>query len=156
MRYEILLAPEAIADLRRLDASQRSIVKRGIETHLRFEPAKVSKSRIKKLRGMRQLRLAGFMIDDHVNGLLYDHPVFDPFWEAAEALGAFIFVHQGAPTSVAYRTQKYFLLNSVGNLVDRALTFGSLIYGGVMDKYSRRVLGWAYGKRKDVALTLRA
>lgn len=26
----------------------------------------------------------------------------------------------------------------------------------VMDKYSRRVLGWAYGKRKDVVLTLRA
>lgn len=26
----------------------------------------------------------------------------------------------------------------------------------VMDKYSRRILGWAYGKRKDVALTLRA
>ena len=26
----------------------------------------------------------------------------------------------------------------------------------VMDKYSRRVLGWAYGKRKDVALTLTA
>lgn len=26
----------------------------------------------------------------------------------------------------------------------------------VMDKYSRRVLGWAYGKRKDVPLTLRA
>ncbi len=26
----------------------------------------------------------------------------------------------------------------------------------VMDKYSRRVVGWAYGRRKDVALTLRA
>ena len=26
----------------------------------------------------------------------------------------------------------------------------------VVDKYSRRVLGWAYGKRKDVALTLKA
>lgn len=26
----------------------------------------------------------------------------------------------------------------------------------VMDKYSRRVVGWAYGPRKDVALTLRA
>ena len=26
----------------------------------------------------------------------------------------------------------------------------------VMDKYSRRVLGWAYGKRKDVPLTLKA
>jgi putative transposase len=26
----------------------------------------------------------------------------------------------------------------------------------VMDKYSRRVVGWSYGPRKDVALTLRA
>jgi transposase InsO family protein len=26
----------------------------------------------------------------------------------------------------------------------------------VMDKYSRRILGWAYGPRKDVALTLKA
>lgn len=26
----------------------------------------------------------------------------------------------------------------------------------VMDKYSRRIVGWAYGKRKDVALTLKA
>jgi transposase InsO family protein len=26
----------------------------------------------------------------------------------------------------------------------------------VMDKYSRRVLGWAYGRKKDVALTLKA
>jgi putative transposase len=26
----------------------------------------------------------------------------------------------------------------------------------VMDKYSRRMLGWAYGKKKDVALTLKA
>jgi putative transposase len=26
----------------------------------------------------------------------------------------------------------------------------------VMDKYSRRVIGWAYGQRKDVALTLKA
>ena len=26
----------------------------------------------------------------------------------------------------------------------------------VMDEYSRRVLGWAYGKLKDVALTLRS
>jgi transposase InsO family protein len=26
----------------------------------------------------------------------------------------------------------------------------------VMDKYSRKILGWAYGKRKDVALTLKA
>jgi aminocarboxymuconate-semialdehyde decarboxylase len=88
-------------------------------------------------RGIEQLRLAGFMIDDHVEGLTYDHGMFDSVWEAAAQLGAFILVHQGRPTSVTYRTQKYFLLNSVGNLVDRTLTFGCLVYGGVMDKYPR-------------------
>jgi aminocarboxymuconate-semialdehyde decarboxylase len=84
-------------------------------------------------RGIRDLGLQGF--DDYVNNLTYDHAVFDPFWAAAEALGAFLFVHQGRPTSVTYRTEKYSLPNSVGNLVDRTLTFGSLVCGGVMDRY---------------------
>jgi len=88
-------------------------------------------------RGIEQLRLVGFMIDDHVEGLTYDHDMFDSVWAAAADLGAFIFVHQGRPTSVTYRIPKYFLPNVVGNLVDRTLTFGSLIYGGVMDKYPR-------------------
>jgi aminocarboxymuconate-semialdehyde decarboxylase len=86
-------------------------------------------------RGMRQLGLRGFMIDDHVNGLTYDHELFEPFWTAAEALGAFVFVHQGAVTSVTYRTPRYFLLNSVGNLVDRTLTYGCLVHGGVLDRH---------------------
>ena len=86
-------------------------------------------------RGIEQLRLVGFMIDDHVEGLTYDHEMFDSVWAAAAQLRAFIFIHQGRPTSVTYRTPKYFLPNSVGNLVDRALTFGCLVYGGVMDKY---------------------
>lgn len=86
-------------------------------------------------RGMGELRLRGFMIDDHVNNLTFDHDLFDPFWAAAERLGAFILVHQGRPTSVTYRTQKYFLPNAIGNLVDRTITFASLVYGGVMDRY---------------------
>jgi hypothetical protein len=36
---------------------------------------------------------------------------------------------------VAYRKQSYFLLNSVGNLVDRTLTYACLVYGGVLDRY---------------------
>ncbi len=54
MRYEILLAPEAIEDLKRLSARERAIVRDALEKHLRFEPDKVSKSRIKRLRGMRR------------------------------------------------------------------------------------------------------
>jgi aminocarboxymuconate-semialdehyde decarboxylase len=36
---------------------------------------------------------------------------------------------------VTYRTPRYFLLNSVGNLVDRTLTYGCLVHGGVLDRY---------------------
>ncbi|MCB0062434.1 MAG: type II toxin-antitoxin system RelE/ParE family toxin [Caldilineaceae bacterium] len=50
MRYEIIFAPEAEEDLDNLRASDRSKVLDAIETHLRYEPEKVSKSRIKRLR----------------------------------------------------------------------------------------------------------
>ncbi len=52
MRFEIILAPEAIDDLRALSAALRSTVRAAIETHLRHEPRKLSRSRIKRLRGM--------------------------------------------------------------------------------------------------------
>ncbi len=52
MRFEIILAPEAVEDLRRLKASERSAVKEALETHLRHEPSKTSRSRIKRLRGI--------------------------------------------------------------------------------------------------------
>ncbi len=83
-------------------------------------------------RGMR-LGLKGFMIDDHVNGRTYDDPAFEPIWEMAEKHSAFLLIHQYGPTTVWYRTKSYFLPNSVGNLVDRTLTFGCLVFGGVID-----------------------
>ena len=52
MRFEILLAPEAVEDLRRLKAGERTAVKKALETHLRHEPTKTSRSRIKRLRGI--------------------------------------------------------------------------------------------------------
>src|SRR5690242_21150810 len=52
MRFEILLAPEAVEDLRRLKAGERTAVKEALESHLRHEPTKASRSRIKRLRGL--------------------------------------------------------------------------------------------------------
>ena len=52
MRFEIVLAPEAVEDFRRLKANERSAVKEALETHLRHEPTKTSRSRIKRLRGI--------------------------------------------------------------------------------------------------------
>ncbi len=52
MRYEIIFAPETIQDFKHLSARNRSIVRDEIEKHLRYEPYKISKSRIKRLRGI--------------------------------------------------------------------------------------------------------
>jgi len=66
MKYEIILAPEAVHDLKLLDAYQRTKIKDLIEAHLRHEPAKTSKSRIKRLKGLRhpqyRLRIDDFRI----------------------------------------------------------------------------------------------
>ena len=77
----------------------------------------------------------GVMIDDHVLGTPYDEPRFRPFWEAAEELGALLLFHQHSPTLVDPRTERFALSNSVGNLVERALTFGALVFGGVMNEF---------------------
>jgi mRNA interferase RelE/StbE len=52
MPFAIVLAPEAVEDLARLKATVRSAVKDALETHLRHEPQKTSRSRIKRLRGL--------------------------------------------------------------------------------------------------------
>jgi mRNA-degrading endonuclease RelE of RelBE toxin-antitoxin system len=52
MRYAIVLAPGAVRELTALTAYHRAKVRAAIERHLRHEPAKVSKSRIKRLRGL--------------------------------------------------------------------------------------------------------
>jgi mRNA-degrading endonuclease RelE of RelBE toxin-antitoxin system len=52
MPLEIVLAPEAVEDLRGLKASVRAEVRTAIERHLRHAPGKVSRSRIKRLRGL--------------------------------------------------------------------------------------------------------
>ena len=54
MPYEIILAPEAIEDMDALKANDRATVRDRLERHLRHEPTKVSRSRIKRLRKMAQ------------------------------------------------------------------------------------------------------
>jgi mRNA interferase RelE/StbE len=54
MPFEIVLAPEAVQELRALNANLRAVVRDALETHLRQEPMKTSRSRIKRLRGLRR------------------------------------------------------------------------------------------------------
>jgi aminocarboxymuconate-semialdehyde decarboxylase len=84
-------------------------------------------------RAVVQLGLKGAMINDQVNERTFDEPEFLPFWKSAEQMGALILIHQARPTLVTQRIQRYHLPNTIGNLVDRAVTFASFVFGGVMD-----------------------
>lgn len=54
MSYEIIFSPEAAEDLQQLRANVRAIVRAAVQQYLRHQPEQVSKSRIKRLRGMAQ------------------------------------------------------------------------------------------------------
>ncbi len=53
MRYDIIFSLEAANDFKELTARERATVIDTIEQHLRYEPGKVSKSRIKRLRDLK-------------------------------------------------------------------------------------------------------
>jgi mRNA interferase RelE/StbE len=54
MPFVVVLAPQAVADFRRLKANVRAAVRDALETHLRHEPEKISRTRIKRLRGLHR------------------------------------------------------------------------------------------------------
>ena len=54
MRREIVFAPQAAGDEKRLRANERATVRDKIKQHLRHDATKTSRSRIKRLRGLKQ------------------------------------------------------------------------------------------------------
>ena len=56
MRYDIIYSLRARDDIRRLKASTRAIVRDAIDEHLRYEPTKLSKSCIKRMRDIASPR----------------------------------------------------------------------------------------------------
>ena len=66
MPFEIILAPGAAKSLRHLSGHDRAWVVDALERHLRYEPTKTSRSRIKQLRGVSRpqfrLRVGDFRV----------------------------------------------------------------------------------------------
>jgi mRNA-degrading endonuclease RelE of RelBE toxin-antitoxin system len=52
--FEIILAPTAATALKNLSVPIRTGITRALEVHLTHEPTKISKSQIKRLRGLSQ------------------------------------------------------------------------------------------------------
>jgi len=54
MAFDIILAPLAAQDFKALKAHLRAEVRDALEVHLKHEPRRTSRSRIERLRGLRQ------------------------------------------------------------------------------------------------------
>ena len=95
-------------------------------------------------RSMTTLGLRGAMIGTHVRGRNLDDPALDPFWAAAEALAAFIFIHpQGG--AGAERLGSYYLKNLVGLPFETTIAGASLVFGGVLERHPGLKICLAHG-----------
>lgn len=95
-------------------------------------------------RCMRDLKLAGVQIGSHVNDWnLNDENLF-PVFEAAEELGACIFVHPWEMMGQD-RMKKYWLPWLVGMPAETSLAICSMIFGGVFERLPHLRVCFAHG-----------
>ncbi|MGH7729460.1 MAG: type II toxin-antitoxin system RelE family toxin [Vulcanimicrobiaceae bacterium] len=93
MRFAIVLAPEALEDAKRLRAGARAEVWDALEAHPRHEPAKLNRSRIKRLRGAARpqyrLRVGEIRVFYDINGSTVQILALVPKSEAGSWLAQF-------------------------------------------------------------------
>jgi aminocarboxymuconate-semialdehyde decarboxylase len=95
-------------------------------------------------RCVRELGLRGVQIGSHVNDWDLGDPALFPVFEAAQALGAAVFVHPWDMVG-RERMSKYWLAWLVGMPAETALAICSLIFAGVFERLPRLRLCFAHG-----------
>ena len=95
-------------------------------------------------RCVKKLHMPGVQIGTHVNEWNLDQPALFPVFEAAEALGAAVFVHPW-DMMAKERMSKYWLGWLVGMPAETALAVCSVIFGGVLERLPRLRIGFAHG-----------
>lgn len=100
---------------------------------------------IKELeRCVKDLNLSGIEIGSHINEWNLDNKNLFPFYEAAEDLGAAIFVHPWDMMAKEKMT-KYWLPWLVGMPAETSLAICSMIFGGVFEKFKNLKVCFAHG-----------
>lgn len=95
-------------------------------------------------QAMSQRGLLGAEISSDPTGRGLDDPALTPFWEAAESLGAVLFLHP-LGTSLGERLDRYYLSNLIGQPLETTIALSQLIFGGVLDRHSRLRICAAHG-----------
>lgn len=115
--------------------------KRGRFTALATLPLNVPDASVKELeRACRELHLAGAMVFSNVNGVGLDDKRFWPLYEAANDLGAVLYIHPTHPVGVEAMTD-YWLMPLVGFLCDTTLAAAKIVFSGVAERFPR--IRWA-------------
>lgn len=95
-------------------------------------------------RCMGKLGLAGVQIGSHVNDWNLNDPALFPVFQAAERLGASIFVHPWDMMGQE-KMPKYWLPWLVGMPAEVSLAICSMIFGGVFERLPRLRVAFAHG-----------
>jgi len=100
---------------------------------------------IKELeRCVEDIGLAGIQIGSHINDWNLDHPSLFPVFEAAQDLGASIFVHPW-DMMAKEKMPKYWLPWLVGMPAESSLAICSMIFGGVLKRLPNLKIAFAHG-----------
>jgi aminocarboxymuconate-semialdehyde decarboxylase len=84
---------------------------------------------------MEEGALRGVEVAASVRGVFLGDDRFEPFWEAAAATGALVFVH---PTTRGFDSpafRDYYLWNTVANPLETATTAAHMVVAGVMERH---------------------
>lgn len=94
---------------------------------------------------MRLPGMGGVEVAASVRGAYLGAEQFLPFWDAAEARGALVFIH---PTTRGFGLpvlDEYYLWNTVGNPLETTITAAHMIMAGVLERHPRLKVLLAHG-----------
>src|SRR5580765_7410664 len=100
---------------------------------------------IRELEYCKRLQFAGVEIASHVNGISIGDPRFEPFFAAAEPMGAAIFVHALRPAGQDRTVGTGFIEQAVCFPGDIGLACASMITGGIAARHPRLRIAFSHG-----------
>ncbi|MBZ5581345.1 MAG: amidohydrolase [Acidobacteriia bacterium] len=115
--------------------------KRGRFTALATLPLNDPAASVKELeRACRDQGMRGAMLFGNVNGVALSDRRFWPLYEAADDLGAVLYIHPTNPANVD-AMRDFWLMPLVGFLFDTTLAAASLVFAGIPERFPR--IRWA-------------
>lgn len=76
----------------------------------------------------------GVAINPSAEGIDYDEPMYEPFWQRAEELDIAVILHPNG-FSDGQRLMRYYLINVIGNPLETTVALSRLILSGMLERH---------------------